>query len=74
MHGVTRQVTIPLRMLAEGMGPFKDYRTGFLTNFTLKRSDYGMSNLLDMVGDAVAVTISFEGKRQEAGGAAPPPR
>jgi polyisoprenoid-binding protein YceI len=67
MHGVKRSVTIPLRMLGEGVGPFKDYRTGFLSNFTLKRTDFGMSNLLDnnMVGDAVAVTISFEGSRQE---------
>ena len=27
MHGVTQRVTIPLRMLGEGVGPFKDYRT-----------------------------------------------
>jgi polyisoprenoid-binding protein YceI len=74
MHGVTKRVTFLLRMLGEGAGPFKDYRTGFLTNLTLKRSDYGMTNLLEnnMVGDAVAITISFEGSRREA--AAAPPR
>ena len=73
MHGVTKRVTFPLRMLGEGVGPFKDYRTGFLTNLTLKRSDYGMSNLLEnnMVGDAVAITISFEGSRREAAGTQP---
>jgi polyisoprenoid-binding protein YceI len=73
MHGVTKQVTFPLRMLGEGIGPFKDYRTGFLTNLTLKRSDYGMSNLLEnnLVGDAVGVTISFEGSRQQAPGTQP---
>ena len=73
LHGVTRSITIPLRMLGEGVGPFKDYRSGFLTNFTLKRTDFGMSNLLDnnMVGEAVAVTISFEGSRQDAAGTPP---
>ncbi len=73
MHGETRRVTFPLRMLGEGVGPFKDYRTGFLTNLTVKRSDFGMTNLLEnnMVGDAVAITISFEGTRREAAPAQP---
>jgi polyisoprenoid-binding protein YceI len=63
MHGVTRQVKIPLRMLAEGLGPYKDRRTGFLCQYDLKRSDYGMTELLkdNLVGDAVSITISFEG-------------
>jgi polyisoprenoid-binding protein YceI len=68
MHGVTQRITVPLRMLGEGVGPFKDYRSGFLTNFTLKRSDFGMTTALEnsMVGDAVGITISFEGSRRDA--------
>jgi len=74
IHGVTRQVTLPLRMLGEGKGPFGDERTGFLCQVELKRSDYGMKNLLEMVGDAVGITISFEGTmRQATGQIAPPP-
>lgn len=74
MHGVTRQITIPLKMLGEGVGPYGKYRSGFFGQFSLKRSDFGMSNLLNMVGDAVGVTVSFEGIRQEAaGGVSPPP-
>jgi polyisoprenoid-binding protein YceI len=63
MHGVTRQVKLPMRMLAEGLGPYKDRRTGFLCQYELKRSDYGMTELLkdNLVGDAVSITISFEG-------------
>lgn len=63
MHGVERQVKIPLRMLAKGLGPYKDQRTGFLCQYDLKRSDYGMTELLkdNLVGDAVSITISFEG-------------
>jgi polyisoprenoid-binding protein YceI len=76
MHGATQRVTFPLRMLGEGVGPFKDYRTGFLTNLTLKRSDYGMTSLLEnnMVGDAVGITISFEGSRREPPAAPPRPQ
>jgi polyisoprenoid-binding protein YceI len=75
IHGVTRQVTLPLRMLGDGKGPFGDQRTGFLCQVELKRSDFGMRNLLDMVGDAVGVTISFEGSMREATGqSAPPPQ
>jgi polyisoprenoid-binding protein YceI len=63
MHGVTRQVKVPLRMLAEGLGPYKDRRTGFFCQLDLKRSEFGMDKLLEdnLVGDAVSITISFEG-------------
>ena len=74
LHGVKRQVTVPLRLLAEGKGPYGDSRNGFLCQTELKRSDYDMTNLLEnnLVGDAVSITISFEGVKQEA--AATPPR
>lgn len=72
IHGVTRQVTVPLRMLGEGEGPYKDHRTGFLCQIELKRTDFGMNNLLEnnLVGDAVGITVSFEGVLQDqaAGG------
>jgi polyisoprenoid-binding protein YceI len=73
LHGVTRQVKVPLRLLAEGKGPYGDPRSGFLCQLELKRSDFEMNNLLEnnLVGDAVSVTVSFEGVKQEAGGAAP---
>jgi polyisoprenoid-binding protein YceI len=71
MHGVTRQVTLPIEMLGEGPGPGgRGYHAGFVTQFELKRSEFGMTNLLNMVGDAVGITVSFEAIRQD--GAAPP--
>jgi polyisoprenoid-binding protein YceI len=62
IRGVTRRVMLPMRMLAEGdgVGQTKDRRTGFLCQFELKRSDYGMTEV-PLVGDAVGITISFEG-------------
>jgi polyisoprenoid-binding protein YceI len=63
MHGQPRQINFPMQMLAERRGPRGDYRTGFYCTLELKRSDFGMKGLLDkdIVGDAVRVTISFEG-------------
>jgi polyisoprenoid-binding protein YceI len=74
VHGVTRPVTVALRLLAEGKGPYGDPRTGFLCQTELKRSDYDMTNLLEnnLVGDAVSITISFEGVKQQAGAAQRP--
>jgi polyisoprenoid-binding protein YceI len=61
IHGQTRRVTLPMKLLArkEGAGN-KDRRTGFLCQFELKRSEFGMSKVA-LVGDAVGITISFEG-------------
>jgi len=66
-HGVKKQVTLPLRMLGAGEGPFKDQRSGFLAQFELKRSDFGVTTALEknLVGDAVSVTVSFEGVLQQ---------
>jgi len=63
MHGVTKEITLALVKLGEAnMG--RDYRTGFLCDVKLKRSDFGMSGGIPNVGDEVAITISFEGVRQ----------
>ena len=67
LHGQTKQVTIPLKKMGEGSGPMGNYRSGFFCQTTIKRSDFGMTNMLPAVGDQVAITISFEGIRQAAG-------
>jgi polyisoprenoid-binding protein YceI len=72
IHGVTKEITIPaLRMLGEGTGPYGDQRSGFLCQIELKRSDFGMTGLLDknLVGDAVGITVSFEGTLDQPAGA-----
>lgn len=64
MHGVTRQVTIPMQRLGEGPGPDGAVRTGFMTQFQIKRSDFGMTGMVGPIGDEVALSVSFEGIRQ----------
>ena len=71
IHGVTRPLTLPVRMLGEGKGPMGDQRSGFLCQVELKRSDFGMNKWLDVVGDAVGVTVSFEGTQQDAAATTP---
>jgi polyisoprenoid-binding protein YceI len=64
MHGVTRPVTMPLRLLKVGEGMDGKKRSGFLCETRLLRSEFGMTNMIPAVGDDVAVTISFEGAVQ----------
>lgn len=61
MHGVTKQVKLPMRKLGEGKGPYGKYRTGYYLQTTLKRSEFGMTGMIPKLGDDVSVTISFEG-------------
>ena len=64
LHGVTKAVTLHLQKLGEGDDPWGNYRAGFATELTIKRSDYGMTNMPEAVGDEVKLMISFEGLRQ----------
>lgn len=73
IHGQKRSIPVTLRMLGEGLGARKDQRTGFLCNFEIKRSDFGMNQWLkdNLVGDAIGITVSFEGVLQQPPGTAP---
>jgi polyisoprenoid-binding protein YceI len=64
MHGVTKEIEIPIQKLGEGDSPFRDYRAGFLAQFSLNRNEYGMTGATNMIGDAVSVTFSFEAVKQ----------
>lgn len=61
LHGVSKEVTLPMVVLGAGPGPYGDQRVGFLCQTRLKRSDFGMEFMAGPIGDEVAVTISFEG-------------
>lgn len=61
MHGVTKEITLPMKYLGDGQGPDGSQRCGFFCQTTLKRSDFGMTGMIPNIGDEVAVTVSFEG-------------
>ena len=60
LHGVTKPLTITVKKIGEGKDPWGGYRIGFESTFTIKRSDFGMSKMLEAVGDEVMVTFSTE--------------
>lgn len=63
LHGVTQPITLTLTRLGEGKDPWGNQRIGFATQFTIKRSDFGMDKMLEAVGDDVELFVSFEGTR-----------
>ncbi len=64
LHGVTKQITVPLQYLGEGLGPYQKYRCGFFSNFSIKRSEFGMKGMLPAIGDDITIIVSFEGVRR----------
>jgi polyisoprenoid-binding protein YceI len=76
MHGVTRQVTLPVNFLGLARDPWGHERAGFEVDLTLNRKDYGINwnKALDqggtLVGDEVAVSINIEAVKAKAASAA----
>lgn len=64
LHGVTKPITIKAVKVGEGKDPWGGYRIGFESTFTIKRSDYGMSKMLDAVSDEVIVTFATEAMKK----------
>jgi polyisoprenoid-binding protein YceI len=64
LHGVTRPVTLGVMGGRKAEFPKGVQRTGFSTEVTLKRSEFGMDKLSPAVGDDVYIVISFEGTKK----------
>jgi polyisoprenoid-binding protein YceI len=64
MHGETKPVTFALAGGKKAEFPKGVQRTGFSTEFTLKRSEFGMGKFPDMLGDEVHIAVTFEGTKK----------
>ncbi len=60
LHGATKALTYTLLGGQKAEFPKGMQRIGFVTDFVLKRSDYGMDKMIPAVGDEVRIFISFE--------------
>jgi polyisoprenoid-binding protein YceI len=60
MHGVTKPLTFTLKGGRTAEFPPGMKRTAFVTQFTLKRSDYGIDKFKEMLGDEAYCDVSFE--------------
>jgi polyisoprenoid-binding protein YceI len=64
LHGVTKPVTVVFKGGRTAEFPKGVQRTGFVGEFTIKRSDFGMTKMLEGVGDEINVQLSFEGTKK----------
>jgi polyisoprenoid-binding protein YceI len=62
--GKTRPITVEVNATGAGKDPWGNFRRGFETSFSIKRSDFGMTFMIGGVSDEVNLTVSVEGIRQ----------
>ena len=71
LHGVTREIAIPVQVLGTMKAP-RGEKAGFEASFTLNRKEYGIvwNRVFDfgstLLGDEVRISIEIEADRQEA--------
>jgi polyisoprenoid-binding protein YceI len=65
LHGTTKPVTFTLKGGGKAEFPKGTSRTGFATDFTLKRTDFGVGKKTPVLGDDVYVSIGFEGVKKK---------
>lgn len=61
LHGVTKSIEVEAVLIGTGKGREGESRMGWETTFTIKRSDYGMTNMIGPVGDEVEILFAVEG-------------
>ena len=64
VRGVTKEITIEMSKTGEGKDMWGGYRIGFISHFSIQRSEYGINHMSKSVGDEVFLTISLEGMKQ----------
>ena len=69
MHGVTKEISFPFKVLGFGSDPWGGYRVGLEAHTLIKASDYGFgwaSKANAPIGDDIEVTLLIEGVKQPA--------
>lgn len=64
LMGQSHPITAVAAQTGHGQDPWGNYRRGFETTFTIKRSQWGMDFMRSGLGDEVEITVSVEGVRQ----------
>jgi len=64
LHGRTKTITVPVKFVGEGKDHYGAYRAGFETEFSIQRSEYGMTKYIPAAGDNVEITLVIEGIRK----------
>ncbi len=61
LHGQKKTITVAVEHTGSGKGMQGEPRSGVGATFTIKRSDFGMSFMLNGVGDEVTLMVGLEG-------------
>ena len=64
MHGQTKPITLTVSPIGTGDGSLGEYRAGFHATALLKRSAFGMTNLMAVAGDDITININVEAIKQ----------
>lgn len=65
LHGVTKPVTLAVRFVGAGVNPLdKKYTVGFQATGLIRRSEFGMTTYVPLIGDRVELTLSGAFERQ----------
>ena len=65
LHGTTRPVTLNARLNKSAPNPFDKKPTlGFSATGSLKRSDFGVSTFVPIIGDVITISIDAEFNRE----------
>jgi polyisoprenoid-binding protein YceI len=64
LHGITKPLTVNVQRTGSGDDPWGGYRVGYETTFWIKRSDFGMTFMMNGVADEVRITVSIESIRK----------
>ncbi len=66
LHGVTKPLTLKVEKIGEATDPKGVTRVGGESTFTIKRSEFGISKMMDMLGDDITVTVALEAIKKPA--------
>jgi polyisoprenoid-binding protein YceI len=64
LHGVTRPVTVRVVLTGTNKNPMGKPIAGIEATFSFKRTDFGMTKMVEAVGDYVWMYVSIEGVQQ----------
>jgi polyisoprenoid-binding protein YceI len=69
LHGVTKQISFPFKVLGFGVDPWGGQRSGFEAHTSIKASDYGFGWGLKpnaALGDDIEITLLIEGVKPKS--------
>ncbi len=65
LHGVEKNITVPIQKIGEGNDPWGGYRVGFEGTMSITLKDYGMNKYLGKSSTTLELNVVIEGVRQE---------